>query len=72
MVSLIDIDQVSQPFPLYLDGVHYSPAMNEWLASRISKSIKLKRTLFKKRNSGFEGTATPGQELLNPNNYPLF
>ncbi len=72
VVSLIDIDQVSQPFPLYLDGVHYSPAMNEWLASRISKSIKLKRTLFKKRNSGFEGTATPGQELLNPNNYPLF
>ena len=70
--SLIDIDQDKQNFPLYLDGVHYSPAMNEWLASRIGRFIKFKRVLSKRETLRFESPVTSKEELLNPNNYPLF
>ena len=72
VVSLIDIDQDKQTFPLYLDGVHYSPAMNEWLASHISGFIKLKRVLSDRKTPGLEVSVTSNEELLNPNNYPLF
>jgi len=70
--SLLDIDQDDQPFPLYLDRVHYSPAMNDWLASHISGIIKIKQTLSNRKK--LRSTAPVGQseELLNPNNYPLF
>ena len=72
VVSLIDIDQDKQTFPLYLDGVHYSPAMNEWLASRIGRFIKFKRVLSRREILRFESPVTSKEELLNPNNYPLF
>ena len=72
VTSLIDIDQDKQNFPLYLDGVHYSPAMNEWLASRIGRFIKFKRVLSRREILRFESPVTSKEELLNPNNYPLF
>lgn len=72
VVSLIDIDQDKQTFPLYLDGVHFSPAMNQWLASHISGFIKLKRVLSDRKIPGLEVPVTSKEELLNPNNYPLF
>ena len=71
-VSLLDIDQDDQPFPLYLDRVHYSPAMNNWLASRISGFIKIKQTLANRMKLGPTTRAAQSEELLNPNNYPLF
>lgn len=70
--SLIDIDQDKQTFPLYLDGVHFSPAMNQLLASHISGFIKLKRVLSDRKKPGLEVPVTSKEELLNPNNYPLF
>ena len=72
VVSLIDIDQDKQTFPLYLDGVHFSPAMNEMLASHIVGFIKFKRVLSKRETLRFEVPVTSKEELLNPNNYPLF
>ena len=71
-VSLLDIDQDDQPFPLYLDRVHYSPVMNNWLASRISGFIKIKQTLANRMKLGPTTRAAQSEELLNPNNYPLF
>ena len=72
VASLIDINQDRQNFPLYLDGVHYSPAMNEWLASRIGRFIKFKKVLSRREILRFESPVTSMEELLNPNNYPLF
>jgi hypothetical protein len=71
-VSLVDIDQDDQPFPLYFDRVHYSPAMNEWLASHISGIIKVKQTLSNRKKLRPTAPAAQSEELLNPNNYPLF
>lgn len=71
-VSLVDINQDDQPFPLYLDRVHYSPAMNAWLAFHISGFIKIKQTLAKRMKLGPTTRAAQSEELLNPNNYPLF
>ena len=71
-VSLLDIDQDDQPFPLYLDRVHYSPAMNNWLAYRISGFIKIKQTLSNRKKLRPTTPAAQSEELLNPNNYPLF
>ena len=72
VVSLLDIDQDDQPFPLYLDRVHYSPAMNDWLAYRISRFIKIKQTLSNRKKLRPTTPAAQSEELLNPNNYPLF
>lgn len=72
VASLIDINQDKQTFPLYLDGVHFSPAMNEMLASHIVGFIKFKRVLSKRETLRFEVPVTSKEELLNPNNYPLF
>ena len=72
VTSLIDIDQDKQNFPLYLDGVHFSPAMNEMLASHIVGFIKFKKVLSKRETLRFEVPVTSKEELLNPNNYPLF
>ena len=71
-VSLVNIDQDDQSFPLYLDRVHYSPAMNDWLASHISRFIKIKPTLANRMKPGPTTRAAQSEELLNPNNYPLF
>jgi hypothetical protein len=71
-VSLLDIDQDDQPFPLYLDRVHYSPAMNDWLASRISEFVKIRRTSQNRKKLRLSTPAAQSEELLNPNNYPLF
>ena len=71
-VSLLDIDQDDQPFPLYLDRVHYSPAMNDWLAYRISGFIKIKQSLSNRKKLRPTMPAAQSEELLNPNNYPLF
>lgn len=71
-VSLLDIDQDDQPFPLYLDRVHYSPAMNDWLAYRISGFIKIKQSLSNRKKLRPTTPAAQSEELLNPNNYPLF
>jgi len=71
-VSLIETDQDKQTFPLYLDGVHFSPAMNEWLASSISGFIEIKQTLLNIKKLKPTAIAAHGEELLNPNNYPLF
>ena len=71
-VSLIETDQDKQTFPLYLDGVHFSPAMNDWLASSISGFIEIKHTLLNRKKLKPTAIAAHGEELLNPNNYPLF
>lgn len=71
-VSLIEIDQDKQPFPLYLDRVHYSPAFNEWLASRISEFIKIKQVSPHRKKARPTAPVAQSEELLNPNNYPLF
>jgi hypothetical protein len=71
-ISLLDIDQDDQPFPLYLDRVHYSPAMNDWLASHISGIIKVKQTLSNRKKLRSTAPVAQSEELLNPNNYPLF
>jgi hypothetical protein len=71
-ISLIETDQDKQTFPLYLDGVHFSPAMNDWLASSISGFIEIKQTLLIRKKLKPTAIAAHGEELLNPNNYPLF
>ena len=71
-VSLIDIDQNNQPFPLYLDHAHFSPAMNELLASRISRFIKIKQSLPIRKQRELRQSAAQSEELLDPFNYPLF
>jgi hypothetical protein len=71
-ISLIETDQDKQTFPLYLDGVHFSPAMNDWLASSISGFIEIKQTLLNRKKLKPTAIAAHGEELLNPNNYPLF
>ena len=72
VVSLIDIDQDKQIFPLYLDGIHYSPAMNGLLASRISRFVKFKRILPNRKKLELTASVARSEDLLNPNNYPLF
>jgi hypothetical protein len=71
-VSLIEIDQDKQPFPLYLDRAHYSPAFNEWLASHISGIIKIKQTLSNRKKLRSTAPVAQSEELLDPYNYPLF
>ena len=71
-VSLIEIDQDKQPFPLYFDRVHYSPAFNEWLALRISGFIKIKQVKPNREKARPTAPVAQSEELLNPNNYPLF
>lgn len=70
--SLIDIDQDKKPFPLYLDGVHYTPAFNGWLASCIGEYIRTKKVSTKRRTPKPTASGTGSEELLNPDNYPLF
>lgn len=72
VVSLLDIDQDNQNFPLFLDGVHYSPAMNELIALHISEFVKPKRKFGIRKKQGLVTPSTTSDELLNPNNYPLF
>ena len=72
VVSLIDIDQDKQTFPLYLDGIHYTPAMNWLLASRISRFVKFKRILPNRKKLEPTAPVARSEDLLNPNNYPLF
>ena len=71
-VVLTDIDQDKQSFPLYLDGAHFSPAMNELIAVRISNFLKLKRGLFNRRRCDPTAPAAKNNDLLDPYNYPLF
>jgi hypothetical protein len=46
--------------------------MNDWLASSISGFIEIKQTLLNRKKLKPTAIAAHGEELLNPNNYPLF
>jgi hypothetical protein len=71
-VSLLDIDQDDQPFPLYLDRAHYTPTFNAWLASRIGGYIKTKKVSTERRKPEPTAPGTRSEELLDAYNYPLF
>jgi hypothetical protein len=72
VISLLKIDQEQQSFPLYLDGVHFTPEMNKWIATHISKMIKIKKRKKSQILFGSEPTNTSKSELTNPDNYPLY
>jgi len=70
--SLLDVGQDRLDIPLFLDGTHFTPQMNQILATKIYSLLNNK--WFKQKVSGrSKGVRrSDSSELTNPNNYPLF
>ena len=72
VISLLKVHQELQCFPLYLDGIHFTPEMNKWIATRIGARVATKRGSRRLTKFGSEASVTSKNELTNPDNYPLF
>ena len=72
VVSLLDIGQEKEPFPLYLDHVHFTPAMNKLLASNIGGFIKIGQISPSGKKLEPKTPVAKSDELLKLDNYPLF
>ena len=72
VISLISFGQDKLEFPLFIDGVHFTPQMNQILAVKICEHIKPKWIEPKAMREPRAVNRSEVSELTNPNNYPLF
>jgi len=73
-VPLVDIGQDLLSAPLYVDEAHFSPKFNELIAKEINAHVKFSksdrsRKRKKIRTKEIRGTIN---DVVDPNNYPLF
>ena len=72
LYSLIDIGQDRLDIPLFLDGVHFTPQMNQILATKIYSLLNSKWLKQKVSGKSKGVRRSDSSELTNPDNYPLF
>jgi len=72
VISLISFGQDKFKFPLFIDGMHFTPQMNQILAVKICEHIKPKWIKPKAMREPRAVKWSEVSELTNPDNYPLF